>query len=195
MLVRVFRQRPQEQAKLTKVVWGCQWATARPILSRIKRFSLEIAQVLFLGPQCLTNESRLGGGRLDAQQCRGVNVDGLCKLCRAGCADAGCRCRGMAYSRTRILFDNIKRCEQGTGNTTGAQALAKKMATALANFARTGTPASRGLRGHPAPRIATKPWSSTINAEWWTTPKAMCEGYCRDLVCRRDCGVVRGHAD
>ena len=37
-----------------------------------------------------------------------------------------------------FCFDNTKRCEQGTGNTPEAQALAKKMATAWANFARTG---------------------------------------------------------
>ena len=39
-----------------------------------------------------------------------------------------------------FCFDNTKRCEQGTGNTQEAQALAKSMATAWATFARTGNP-------------------------------------------------------
>jgi para-nitrobenzyl esterase len=39
-----------------------------------------------------------------------------------------------------FCFDNTKRCEQGTGNTPEAQALAAKMATAWAEFARTGKP-------------------------------------------------------
>ena len=48
-----------------------------------------------------------------------------------------------------FCFDNTKRCEQGTGNTREAQALAKKMATAWANFARTGNPSQRGLTWTP----------------------------------------------
>ena len=44
-----------------------------------------------------------------------------------------------------FCFDNTKRCEQGTGNTPEAQKLAKKMATAWANFARTGNPSQSGL--------------------------------------------------
>jgi len=44
-----------------------------------------------------------------------------------------------------FCFDNTKRCEQGTGNTPKAQALAKKMATAWAVFARTGNPSHSGL--------------------------------------------------
>ena len=44
-----------------------------------------------------------------------------------------------------FCFDNTKRCVQGTGNTKQAQALAKKMATAWANFARTGNPSQPGL--------------------------------------------------
>ena len=43
-----------------------------------------------------------------------------------------------------FCFDNTKRCEQGTGNTPEAQALARKMATAWANFARTGNPSQPG---------------------------------------------------
>lgn len=48
-----------------------------------------------------------------------------------------------------FCFDNTKRCEQGTGNTPEAQALAKKMATAWANFARTGNPSQPGLAWTP----------------------------------------------
>ena len=48
-----------------------------------------------------------------------------------------------------FCFDNTKRCEQGTGNTPEAQALARKMATAWANFARTGNPSQPGLKWTP----------------------------------------------
>ena len=48
-----------------------------------------------------------------------------------------------------FCFDNTKRCEQGTGNTPEAQALAKKMATAWANFAKTGNPSQPGLTWTP----------------------------------------------
>ena len=48
-----------------------------------------------------------------------------------------------------FCFDNTRRCEQGTGNTPEAQALAKKMATAWANFARTGNPSQPGLTWAP----------------------------------------------
>ena len=48
-----------------------------------------------------------------------------------------------------FCFDNTKRCEQGTGNTPEAQALAKKMATTWANFARTGNPSQPGLTWTP----------------------------------------------
>ena len=49
-----------------------------------------------------------------------------------------------------FCFDNTKRCEQGTGNTPQAQALATKMATAWANFARTGEPSQPGLSWTPS---------------------------------------------
>ncbi len=49
-----------------------------------------------------------------------------------------------------FCFDNTKRCEQGTGNTPEAQALAKKMATAWVNFARTGNPSQPGLAWAPS---------------------------------------------
>jgi para-nitrobenzyl esterase len=48
-----------------------------------------------------------------------------------------------------FCFDNTKRCKQGTGNGSEAQALAKKMATAWANFARTGNPSQPGLKWDP----------------------------------------------
>ncbi|MGD0154998.1 MAG: carboxylesterase family protein [Terracidiphilus sp.] len=49
----------------------------------------------------------------------------------------------------QFCFDNTKRCEQGTGNTPEAQALAKKMATSWANFAKTGNPSQPGLTWTP----------------------------------------------
>jgi para-nitrobenzyl esterase len=47
----------------------------------------------------------------------------------------------------QFCFDNTKRCEQGTGNTPEAQALAKKMAASWAAFAATGNPSIPGLEG------------------------------------------------
>ncbi|HTY49708.1 MAG TPA: carboxylesterase family protein [Steroidobacteraceae bacterium] len=44
-----------------------------------------------------------------------------------------------------FCFDNTERCKQGTGNTPEAQALAHKMASAWATFARTGNPSQAGL--------------------------------------------------
>jgi para-nitrobenzyl esterase len=61
-------------------------------------------------------------------------------------ADAG----AWHTAELAFCFDNTKRCEQGTGNTPEAQALAKKMATAWANFARTGNPSQPGLTWTPA---------------------------------------------
>src|ERR1022692_3704334 len=59
--------------------------------------------------------------------------------------DAGAR----HTAELALCFDNTKRCEQGTGNTAEAQKLAKTMATAGANFARTGNPSQRGLTWTP----------------------------------------------
>ncbi len=53
----------------------------------------------------------------------------------------------------QFCFDNTKRCEQGTGNTPEAQALAKTMATAWVNFARTGNPSQPGLTWTPSDPI------------------------------------------
>jgi para-nitrobenzyl esterase len=48
-----------------------------------------------------------------------------------------------------FCFDNTARCAQGTGNGPEAQALARQMATAWANFARTGNPGQPGLPWTP----------------------------------------------
>ena len=45
----------------------------------------------------------------------------------------------------QFCFDNTKRCEQGTGDTPEAQALAKKMASSWAAFAATGKPSVPGV--------------------------------------------------
>ncbi|WP_315760965.1 carboxylesterase/lipase family protein [Sphingomonas sp. Y38-1Y] len=48
-----------------------------------------------------------------------------------------------------FFFDNTKRCEQGTGDTREARALATKCARSFANFARTGNPSQPGLAWAP----------------------------------------------
>ncbi len=55
-------------------------------------------------------------------------------------------------SELAFCFDNTLRCQQGTGNTSEAQALAKKMATAWVNFARTGNPSQAALAWAPERR-------------------------------------------
>ncbi len=64
-----------------------------------------------------------------------------------------------------FCFDNTRRCAQGTGNGPQAQALATKMATAWARFARTGDPSQPGL-----------PWASF--------DPARCQTMVFDDVCR-----------
>ena len=61
-----------------------------------------------------------------------------------------------------FCFDNTKRCEQGTGNTPEAQALARKMATAWANHAKTGNPSQPGLVWAPfdATHCQTMVWDN-----------------------------------
>ncbi len=49
----------------------------------------------------------------------------------------------------QFCFDNTKRCEQGTGNTPEAQALAKKVASSWAAFAATGNPSVPSLTWEP----------------------------------------------
>ena len=53
-------------------------------------------------------------------------------------------------SELAFCFDNTKRCEQGTGNTPQAQALAKKMSAAWVAFARTGNPSIPDLIWTPS---------------------------------------------
>lgn len=67
----------------------------------------------------------------------------------------------------QFCFDNTKRCEQGTGNTPEAQALAKKMATAWANFARTGNPSQPGLTWAPTDPETNKTmiWDNSCRME------------------------------
>jgi para-nitrobenzyl esterase len=52
-------------------------------------------------------------------------------------------------SELAFCFDNTKRCEQGTGNTPQAQALAKTMASAWASFAATGNPGHGWMPSDP----------------------------------------------
>jgi para-nitrobenzyl esterase len=65
----------------------------------------------------------------------------------------------------QFCFDNTKRCEQGTGDTPEAQALAKKMGTAWANFARTGNPSQPGLTWEPSDpvRNQTMVWDNNCS--------------------------------
>jgi para-nitrobenzyl esterase len=60
------------------------------------------------------------------------------------------QCGAWHTAELAFCFDNTKRCEQGTGNTPEAQALARKMSTAWANFARTGNPSQPGLAWSPS---------------------------------------------
>jgi len=50
----------------------------------------------------------------------------------------------------QFCFDNTKRCEQGTGNTSEAQVLAKKMASSWAAFAANGKPSIPGIPWEPS---------------------------------------------
>jgi len=78
----------------------------------------------------------------------------------------------------QFCFDNVKRCEQGTGNTPEAQALASKMATAWANFAKTGNPSQPGLSWTPSDpeRNPTMVWDN--NARMQDDP----EGELRKMI-------------
>ncbi len=62
----------------------------------------------------------------------------------------GGECGAWHTAELAFCFDNTKRCEQGTGDTPQAQALAKKMSTAWASFARTGDPSQPGLAWAPS---------------------------------------------
>lgn len=52
-----------------------------------------------------------------------------------------------------FVFDNSALCDQGTGNTPEARKLARTMATAWANFARTGNPSQPGLAWTPTDAV------------------------------------------
>ena len=67
----------------------------------------------------------------------------------------------------QFCFDNTKRCEQGTGNTPEAQALARKMATAWSNFARTGNPSQPGVNWEPTDPDTNKTliWDNDIRMQ------------------------------
>jgi para-nitrobenzyl esterase len=56
-------------------------------------------------------------------------------------------------SELAFCFDNTLRCKQGTGDTSEARTLARKMASAWAQFARTGNPSQPGLQWAPADPI------------------------------------------
>jgi len=64
----------------------------------------------------------------------------------------------------QFCFDNTKRCEQGTGNTPEAQALARKMAASWATFAASGDPSLPGLSWEPTDPDSNKTmiWDNEI---------------------------------
>src|SRR5262249_22753562 len=86
-----------------------------------------------------------------------------------------------------FCFDNTARCAQGTGNGPEALALAKKMATAWANFARTGNPSQPGCRGRRSRRIDAQRWCSTTHARSSTTPNEK-----RAPLCPADSAMTKG---
>ena len=60
------------------------------------------------------------------------------------------QCGAWHTAELAFCFDNTRLCDQGTGNTPEAQALARKMAGAWASFARTGNPSQPGLAWIPS---------------------------------------------
>ncbi|MDB5437705.1 MAG: Carboxylesterase, type [Caulobacteraceae bacterium] len=62
-----------------------------------------------------------------------------------------------------FCFDNTARCEQATGDTPSARALATKMSQAWVNFAKTGNPSQPGLTWTPYSEqtVATMVWDNT----------------------------------
>jgi len=60
------------------------------------------------------------------------------------------QCGAWHTAELAFCFDNTRLCAQGTGNTPEAQAVARKMSTAWANFARTGNPSQPGLAWTPS---------------------------------------------
>ena len=78
----------------------------------------------------------------------------------------------------QFCFDNTKRCEQGTGNTPEAQALAKKMAASWANFARTGNPSQPGIAGADRPGQQQDHGLGQRDAAWSTIRRARRGRFC-----------------
>jgi para-nitrobenzyl esterase len=79
-----------------------------------------------------------------------------------------------------FCFDNTQRCEQGTGDTPEARALATRMAGASAPGRRSHgreTRASLTSSGRRAIRRGARPWCSTTSAAWWTILRAKCGAY------------------
>jgi para-nitrobenzyl esterase len=60
------------------------------------------------------------------------------------------QCGAWHTSELAFCFDNTAACAQGTSNSPEAQALARTMSTAWANFARTGDPGQPGLAWTPS---------------------------------------------
>ena len=60
------------------------------------------------------------------------------------------QCGAWHTAELAFCFDNTALCDQGTGNGPAPQALARKMATAWSNFARTGDPGQPGLAWTPS---------------------------------------------
>ncbi|MGK6322293.1 carboxylesterase/lipase family protein [Sphingomonas sp. DT-51] len=60
------------------------------------------------------------------------------------------QCGAWHTAELAFCFDNTALCDQGTGNTPEAQRLARRMATAWAQFARTGDPSQPGLAWQPS---------------------------------------------
>jgi len=77
------------------------------------------------------------------------------------------QCGAWHTAELAFCFDNTKICDQATGNTPEAQALARKMATAWANFAHTGNPSQPGL-----------PWAPSDPAR------------CQTMIFDNQCGMV-----
>ena len=58
--------------------------------------------------------------------------------------------KSMHCMELPFVFNNIERCQEMTGGTKEASALAEKVSNAWVNFARTGNPNSKGLPDWPA---------------------------------------------
>jgi para-nitrobenzyl esterase len=77
------------------------------------------------------------------------------------------QCGAWHTAELAFCFDNVTRCAQGTGNTSSAQSVGKKMSTAWGNFARTGDPSQPGLAWAPSDpnRVQTMVFSDRCRME------------------------------